>query len=215
MIVDVLSGETGTSARGIVGILSGKGQLWACLLVVLLAFQATAVSGDTDRKLDLPGVPKFIEVTPHLYRGGQPTEDGFQSLARMGIDIVIDLRGSRSRERDLVTKLGMRYEAMPWHCPRPKDQVFARFLLLLRSNPTRKVFIHCRLGDDRTGMMIAAYRMAEQGWTAQQAMREMKSLGFAPWHHLICPSLAHYEKAFPERYRTKPAFHELRLPSSK
>lgn len=196
-------------------MLSGKGQFWACLIGVSLAVQATAVSGDADQKLNLPGVPQFIQVTPHLYRGGQPSEDGFQSLAKMGIDIVIDLRGSRKRERDLVTKLGMRYEAMPWHCPRPKDQVFARFFLLLRQNPTRKVFVHCRLGDDRTGMMIAAYRMAEQGWTAQQAMREMKTLGFAPWHHLICPGLAHYEKEFPERYRTKPAFQELRLPGSK
>lgn len=194
-------------------MLSGKGQFWAWLIVVALA--ATAVSGDADQKLELPGVPRFIQVTPHLYRGGQPSDEGFQSLAKMGIDIVIDLRGSRRHERALVTKLGMRYEAMPWHCPRPKDQVFARFLLLLRRNPTRKIFVHCRLGDDRTGMMIAAYRMAEQGWTAQQAMQEMKALGFAPWHHLICPSLAHYEKEFPERYRTKPAFHELRLPNSK
>ncbi|HEV8492926.1 MAG TPA: protein tyrosine phosphatase family protein [Candidatus Angelobacter sp.] len=194
-------------------MLSGKGQFWAWLIVLSLA--AMPVSGDADQKLELPGVPRFIQVTPRLYRGGQPSEEGFQALAKMGIDIVIDLRGSRRHERDLVTKLGMRYEAMPWHCPRPKDHVFARFLLLLRQNPTKKVFVHCRLGDDRTGMMIAAYRMAEQGWTAQQAMREMKALGFAPWHHLICPSLAHYEKEFPERYRTKPAFHELRLPGSK
>jgi len=194
-------------------MLSGKGQFWAWLIVVALA--ATPVSGDADQKLELPGVPRFIQVTPHLYRGGQPSEEGFQSLAKMGIDIVIDLRGSRRHERDLVTKLGMRYEAMPWHCPRPKDQVFARFLLLLRRNPKKKIFVHCRLGDDRTGMMIAAYRMAEQGWTAQQAMQEMKALGFAPWHHMICPGPAHYEKEFPERYRTKPAFHDLRLPSSK
>lgn len=173
-------------------MLSGKGQFWACLIVVSLAVQATAVSGDTARKLDLPGVPQLIEITPHLYRGGQPTLDGFQSLAKMGINIVIDVRGSRKRERDLVTKLGMQYVAMPWHCPFPKDKVFARFLLFLRQNPTKKVFVHCRLEDDRTGMMIAAYRMAEQGWTAQQAMQEMKTSGFVPWHHLICPGLAHY-----------------------
>lgn len=196
-------------------MLSGKGQFWACLIVLSLAVQATAVSGDTARKLDVTGVPQFIEITPHLYRGGQPTEVGFQSLAKMGIDIVIDLRGSRKSERDLVTKLGMRYVAMPWHCPRPNDKVFASFLLFLRQNPAKKVFVHCRLGDDRTGMMIAAYRMAEQGWTAQQAMQEMKTSGFVPWHHLICPSLAHYENEFPERYRTKPAFQELRLARSK
>lgn len=196
-------------------MLSCKGQFWACLIVMSLAVQATAVSPDTARKLKLTGVPEFMEVTPLLYRGGQPTKDGFRSLAGMGIGIVIDLRGSSKRERDLVTRLGMQYVAMPWHCPFPKDKVFARFLLFLRRNPTRKVFIHCRLGDDRTGMMIAAYRMGEQGWTAQQAWQEMKTSGFGPLHHLICPGLAHYEKEFPERYKTKPAFQELRLPSSK
>jgi rhodanese/phosphatase family protein len=194
-------------------MLSGKGQFGACLIVVSFALQATAACGDTARKLNPPGVPRFEEVTPHLFRGGQPTEEGFRSLARMGIGIVIDVRFSRKRERDLVTRLGMQYVPMHWFCPFPKDKVFARFLLLLRRNPTTKVFIHCRLGDDRTGMMIAAYRMAEQGWTAQQAWQEMKASGFAPWHHLICPGLAHYEKEFPERYRTKQAFQELRRPS--
>ncbi|TAM82174.1 MAG: hypothetical protein EPN47_09505 [Acidobacteria bacterium] len=196
-------------------MLSGKGQFWVCLVVVSLALQATAVCGDTARKLNVPGVPRFMQITPHLYRGGQPTEEGFRSLARMGIGIVIDVRFSRKRERDLVTRLGMQYVPMHWFCPFPKDKVFERFLLLLRRNPTTKVFIHCRLGDDRTGMMIAAYRMAEQGWTAQQAWQEMKASGFAPWHHLACPGLAHYEKEFPERYRTKKAFQELRLPDSK
>ena len=179
-------------------MLSGKGQVWAWLIVLYLAVQATAVSGNADRKLELSGVPQFIQVTPHLYRGGQPSEDGFQSLARMGIDIVIDLRGSRRHERDLVTKLGMRYEAMPWHCPRPKDKVFARFLLLLRQNPNKKVFVHCRLGDDRTGMMIAAYRMAVDNWTAEEAWTEMMHFGM---NREICFPLIKYERKFPERLK--------------
>ncbi|HET9283569.1 MAG TPA: hypothetical protein VFR24_16555 [Candidatus Angelobacter sp.] len=119
-------------------MLSGKGQFWACLIVVSLAVQATAVSGDTARKLDLPGVPQLIEITPHLYRGGQPTLDGFQSLAKMGINIVIDVRGSRKRERDLVTKLGMQYVAMPWHCPFPKTKYsHASFCFFARIQPRR------------------------------------------------------------------------------
>jgi hypothetical protein len=64
-------------------------------------------------KFTLKGVPQFIEVTPKLYRGGQPTEEGFDSLAKMGIGIVVDLRGSRKHERELVTKLGMEY--VPLH----------------------------------------------------------------------------------------------------
>jgi hypothetical protein len=155
------------------------------------------------------GVPKFGEVTPTLYRGGQPTREGFDRLAKMGINIVVDVGRSKRDERQLK-KLGMRYVPIAWHCPFPKDDVFARFLKLIRDNPNKKIFVHCRLGDDRTGMMIAAYRMSAQGWTAERAMKEMEAFGFTDLHHLICPGLAEYEKSFPERLKQNPAFRGLR-----
>ena len=163
-----------------------------------------------DRQLTVRGLTQFVQVTPNLFRGGQPTDQGFEALAGMGIGIVVDLRGARKREHDLVTKLGMKYVAIPWHCPFPKDKVFAEFLTLIRQNPEKKVFVHCRLGDDRVGMMIAAYRMAEQGWTAEEAKKEMRASGFTTSHHLICPGLSGYEATFPQRYKTSPAFQDLR-----
>src|ERR1700680_4458035 len=177
----------------------------------------SASVGTADRsfahRLKIKGVPNAGEVTPHLYRGGQPTEQGFEALAKMGIDLVVDLRGSRESERERVTKLGMQYAAIPWHCPFPRDDAFASFLTLLRQNTTKKVFVHCRLGDDRAGMTIAAYRMAEQGWTAQEAMKEMKAYGFSSSHHFICPSLSSYEASFPRRFSTSPAFRSLHATS--
>lgn len=164
--------------------------------------------------LKIAGVPNAGEVTPTLYRGGQPSTAGFKALKGLGINLVVDLRGSRKNEREQVTKLGMQYVSIPWHCPFPKDDVFARFLTLLRQNPGKKVFVHCRLGDDRTGMNIAAYRMVEQGWTATQAKQEMEVFGFTSSHHFICPSLSSYEESFPRRFRTSPAFESLRVPAS-
>jgi hypothetical protein len=164
--------------------------------------------------LKMAGVPNAGKVTPTLYRGGQPSAAGFKTLAKIGINIVVDLRGSRKDESELVTRLGMQYVSIPWHCPFPKDDVFARFLTLLRKNPGKKVFVHCRLGDDRTGMNIAAYRMAEQGWTAMQAKQEMEAFGFTSPHHFICPSLSSYEENFPRRFSTSPAFESLRVPAS-
>jgi tyrosine-protein phosphatase SIW14 len=158
----------------------------------------------------LKGVPDFHEVTPKFYRGGEPSRTGFENLREKGVAMVIDLRGNRASERKEVTRLGMEYVAIPWHCPFPHDATFAKFLTLMRANSNRKVFVHCRLGDDRVGMMVAAYRMAEQGWTAEQAMQEMKSSGFTRSHHIICPGLASYERHFPEHYRTSPAFAALR-----
>ena len=156
-------------------------------------------------------IPEFAEVTPALYRGAQPRKHGFEALAKIGIQIVVDLRGDRDNERAEVTSFGMQYVPMHWECSFPKDRIFADFLILIRKNPGKKIFVHCRVGDDRTGMMIAAYRMAEESWSPKQAMKEMTEYGFnLPHRRLICPRLSEYEEHFPERFATKPEFEELR-----
>ena len=163
-------------------------------------------------KRKVSGIANFGEVTPKLLRGGQPNDAGFEQLKKMGANIIVDTRSGRnehSSEATEVGSLGMKYVALPWHCPLPHDEPFAKFLKLMRDNPEKKIFVHCRLGDDRTGMMIAAYRMAE-GWSADDAMLEMKFFGFTRAHHLICPRLAGYEHSFPKRLKKNPAFEGVR-----
>jgi len=165
----------------------------------------TAQTGEpvAANKLTIAGVKNFGEVTATLYRGGQPSGEGYQALAKMGVNIVVDGRLSgHDQERKQVEKAGMQYVAIPWHCLFPRDEVMARFLAVLRANPGKKVFVHCRYGDDRTGMMIAAYRMSVEGWTAKEARREMDQFGFKP---MVCPSLILYEKHFPEQMKKNPA----------
>ena len=153
------------------------------------------------------GVENFAQVTPWLYRGGQPHGTGLQELKKMGVDIVVDLRLSGTdKEKAQVNKMGMSYISIPFDCLFPTDQTFARFLKVLRDNPKKKIFVHCRYGDDRTGMAIAAYRMAVEGWSAAEARNEMNTFGF---HKLVCVSLVGYEKTFPQRFRKDPAFQEL------
>jgi protein tyrosine phosphatase (PTP) superfamily phosphohydrolase (DUF442 family) len=162
-------------------------------------------------KRKLKGVGNFGEVTPSLFRGAQPSNKGFEELAKNGIDIVVDTRGNRSSsEGKVVRRYGMQYVAIPWHCPFPNDDVFVRFLKVVRENPRKKIFVHCRLGDDRTGMMIASYRMAAEGWSADEAMTEMQRFGFSYAHHFICPRLASYEKNFTTHLRSNPAFKGMR-----
>jgi len=160
------------------------------------------------RRITVIGVSNFGEVTPKLYRGGQPKGTGYEHLKKMGVNIVVDLRLSgKDKEKQNVTKAGMQFVSIPWHCMFPKDHVFAEFLKLLQENPDKKVFVHCRYGDDRTGMMIAAYRMAVQGWTPAEARKEMQKFGF---HRTLCPSLVEYERKFPERLKKDPEFDALR-----
>jgi tyrosine-protein phosphatase SIW14 len=162
------------------------------------------------RRLKEKGVPNFGEVTPTLYRGGLLKAQGIKALKRLGINVVVDTHANdESEERD-VQKLGMKYVAIPWHCPWPHDEVFAKFLKVVHDDKGKKIFVHCRLGDDRTGMMVAAYRMAEEGWTADEAMNEMRSFGFTRSHHFICPSLAKYEREFPDRLKNSPVLADER-----
>jgi len=88
----------------------------------------------------------------------------------------------------------------------PTDEQVAQFLFLLRDNPGQKVFVHCRFGDDRTSVFIAAYRMAIEKWTPEQALKEMYFFGFNGFWH---PSMKTFVRDFPSRLNTAPALASL------
>src|SRR5712692_1138285 len=136
------------------------------------------------------GVSNFGEVTPLLFRGGQPSQEGFQALKKLGVEIVVNFREEHDlieAERHHVEPLGIRYVSIPWNSwHSPNDQQVAEFLTLLRANPQKKIFVHCHHGADRTSVMVAAYRIAAQNWTPQQAIAEMELFHFHSFwlHHL-------------------------------
>jgi tyrosine-protein phosphatase SIW14 len=161
-------------------------------------------------RLHAQGIPNFAEVTPNLFRGGQPSPAGIEALKNAGVNLIVDLRGRANKdEEESAKKFGMQYISIPLHCPFPKDKPFAKFLRVLRENPAKKVFLHCRLGDDRTGMAVASYRMAEEGWSPDEALQEMNTFGFSPLHRAMCPGLTDYEQSFPQRLKNDRAFKEL------
>ena len=163
------------------------------------------------KMIPVQGIPKFGEVTPQLFRGAQPSHEGLEFLAKMGVGIIVNLRpGEHPDEEAQANKLGMRYVSIPWHCYHPNDASIAAFLTLLHENPDKKIFVHCELGIDRTGMSVAAYRISAQGWSAEEAMKEMQAFGFSSSHHVTCPGLAGYEETFPGAFKTGDAFQKLR-----
>jgi len=127
----------------------------------------------------ITGVPRAARVDAQIYRGGQPTRFGFQNLAKKGIKTVLDLREiseSSFRERQEVQSLGMRYIQIPLHDdrpPRPAD--VQKALAVLEDTAQGPVFVHCDGGRDRTGMIIACYRIAHDHWTNAQALEESRS----------------------------------------
>jgi tyrosine-protein phosphatase SIW14 len=165
-------------------------------------------------KLKLRGVPNAGKVGDMLYRGAQPRDLGYQQLKNLGVNIVVDLRNTKSNsaEQSSVEAFGMHYISIATSAFfGPTDSEVAAFLKVIRDNPQQKIFVHCYFGDDRTGVMIATYRMAEQHWTADQAYNEMRSFHF----HTYLVLMGHYVKAFPNNFAASPAFTAIREPARK
>ena len=117
-----------------------------------------------------------------MYRGGQPTPTGFQSLAQLGVKTVIDLRRvnehSTTSEAQVVEADGMHYINVPLSgVAAPPDSDVSKVLALLGAGAEGPVFVHCRRGADRTGTIIACYRIEHDGWRNGQALKEAKSFG--------------------------------------
>jgi len=193
--------------------------LFAGLALQNCAAQETAATTTADprsvltfgEKLNVRGIPNAGKVSDTLYRGAQPRALGYQQLKDLGVAIVVDLRntGPKSPERSTVETLGMRYVSISTSAFfGPSDTEVANFLKLIHDNPEQKIFVHCYFGDDRTGVMIASYRMAEQHWTADQAYNEMRFFHF----HTYLVLMGHYVKEFPANFAVSPAFSSIRAP---
>lgn len=136
-----------------------------------------------------PGLPNFHKVSESLYRGAQPTAQGFRELKKMGIRTVVNLRSFHS-DRDEIGETGLAYEHIYMKSWNAEDEESVRFLQIV-ADPTRQpVFVHCKHGADRTGTMCAIYRVAVEEWTPEEAVKEMTQGGFG--FHSVHRNLVSY-----------------------
>lgn len=140
---------------------------------------------------DIPGLPNFARVSPTLYRGAQPTAEGFAELKKMGVKTVVSLRSFTS-DRGKLEGTGLRYVRIPCLAWCPEDEDVVRFLKVVTDPANQPVFVHCQHGADRTGYAVAAYRVVEQGWAMADAMRELHAFGF----HRVWIPIPHYLRKF-------------------
>lgn len=181
-------------------------------LLLLAALALPACDGEPEKKPTatttqhalaqrLPGVPgveNFARVNPNLYRGGQPTEEGFKHLKAMGIKTVIDFRSYHSTKK-LVEAAGMTPVEIPLKADLgsvpPSDDELKKFFEVLLDPTRQPVYIHCAFGKDRTGTMAACYRLECDGWTPDEALQEMEAFGY----HYIYRDLINFVKSYKPR----------------
>jgi len=143
--------------------------------------------GTWAQPIQLAGAPNLHRVTDGLYRGAQPTAEGFRALRKLGVKTVVNLRLMHS-DRELIEGAGLDYVHIPMGAWRVREAHVLDFLALATDPARQPVFFHCQHGADRTGTMAAFYRLVVQGWTKDEALREMTEGEFGyheVWTNLI------------------------------
>ncbi len=149
-------------------------------------------------------LPNFHKVNYNFYRGGQPTIEGIKQLANLGIKTVINFRdpdGKVRREKEISESLGMSFfnpHLSNWF--KSKDSDILQILEIIQKPENQPVFIHCKRGADRTGTVVAVYRMIYENWTAKEANQEAKLLGLGWWQIWMKDYIKDYYKRIEKKY---------------
>jgi len=157
-------------------------------IVAIFAFGfvlTTLTAAQEQKETRYKELPNFHLVNSNLYRGGQPETGGLEQLKKLGVKTIINLRDDDERARAEKTEaesMGFRYFNIPFASfDRPSDEAVDEVLKLLTSQENSPLFIHCKRGSDRTGTVIAIYRIEHDGWDGEKAKAEAKRYGMGFW----------------------------------
>src|SRR6266446_8088813 len=146
---------------------------WLSMASILLV---ASTAGALAQGAHYPELPNFHQVNAQLYRGAQPKAGGVKRLAQLGVKTIINLReekGLAQAEEKEARAAGLRFFNIPFkRTGRPTDEQIERVMALLNDSSNQPVFVHCQLGSDRTGLVIAIYRITHDSWTSERAKAE-------------------------------------------
>jgi protein tyrosine phosphatase (PTP) superfamily phosphohydrolase (DUF442 family) len=150
-----------------------------------LLFSTAALAQESEHDAPLTAsISNFEAVTPGLWRGGEPDEKGLENLAQSGVSTIIDLRmwsGAADKESKSANKLGLKYVRIPMTYWGPSRESVRQFFATVAANKDGVTFVHCHQGADRTGTLVALYRVLVQKWEYPRVYKEMRAHHFKPW----------------------------------
>jgi len=151
-------------------------------------------------------IDNFGQIDSAYYRGGQPQGQDYADLAAVGVKTIINLTSDDAvaNEKDMAVKAGLAYFQIPMTTRvMPTAAQLTEFLKLVNDPKNQPVYVHCVGGRHRTGVMTAAYRITHDGWSADQAFKEMKQYKFGA--DFLHPEFKQFVFAYPGTLATAAA----------
>ncbi len=149
----------------------------------------------------------FHKVNSQVYRGGRPDPSAYPKLERLGVRTILSLEesGQAAKECDALARFNstlkpenridfVSFPITPMQISRAglsDEQVERLFQLIQKAR--KPVFIHCYYGRDRTGAIIALYRMALEGVPYDKAYEEAVHYKFSPEDAGLLKTLKRYK----------------------
>lgn len=146
--------------------------------------------------MKVEGLDNLYKISDKLYRSAQPTAIGMKNAEKLGISTVISLR-SKQKDEKLVydTNLKLIHVSMRAWNPKMEDAIFL-MKTLNPNNPVlagKPVLVHCYHGADRTGWVVALYRITYENWNKEEAIEEMLEGGYG-YHKSIWKDIVTFIK---------------------
>ncbi len=168
-----------------------KGLLFALSLLLVTNVYAEPRVRPTEWAQPVLGVElgNFYKVSDELYRSQQPDDDVMPQLEAMGIHSVLDLREFHSdngKAKGTVLKL----YRVPMNAGEIDDALVEKALDVIATAP-KPVLVHCWHGSDRTGVIVAMYRMVFQDWPRERAIDEFLNGGYG-YHKSFYTNIERY-----------------------
>ena len=169
---------------------SNPGRLLALLLLSIAAAFADPGPRERPAHWAVPIINSSFEncyrVSPELYRCEQPGKNDIAALQALGIRSILNLRHYNT-DSSALARAGFKLLVQRMEADELTIDDLVAGLRQIREAP-KPVMLHCWHGSDRTGSVVAAYRIVFQGWTPADALDELRFGGYG-YHEKTFPNI--------------------------
>jgi protein tyrosine/serine phosphatase len=166
-------------------------RLLSVLILILFSCAGPRIVADDrpsawSQKIELDGFSNIYKIDDQVYRSEQPHSREMNILSEYGIKSILNLRQVRNDNREAKgTTLVLKH--VPINTWRMSYDDLVKAMVFMQS-AEKPVLVHCLHGSDRTGAVIAAYRIVHNGWTKEEAIKELVEGGYG-YHATWFPNI--------------------------